>query len=224
MKITALLLFSFFSMSAYAQDSEMEKVKDKDESSSTHGFKKENLFTGGGIQLSFSGNTFVGGASPIFGYSINKWIDAGIVANFIYYSNRHVTYYSPNTGQYFSSDDKLKQTVFGPGAFVKVFPVKFLFVQAQGEINFITKKLIYADGFPSEKSKYHPASLLLGLGYASGREGVGNFFYHISVSIDVLKDKNSPYVEELGNGKVNMLPIIRAGIQIPLFQGKRNNY
>ena len=216
--IIVLVLACFLSINLFAQEKEMEAVNESDEKK---GFKMENLFTGGGIQLSFSGSTFIAGASPVLGYSINKWLDAGVVVNFTYYSNRHITYYSPGTGLYYSSDDKLRQTLFGPGAFVKVYPVKFLFLQAQGEINFISQKIIYADNFPTEKTKYNVPSLLVGAGYCNGRQGVGDLFYYISLLVDVAKDKNSPYVEQISNGKVNILPIIRAGLQIPLFQGKR---
>lgn len=222
--IIAALFLSFIASTGFAQETEMEPVKENEEKEVRTGFKKENLFTGGGIQLSFSNSTFVVGASPVLGYSINKWIDAGIVVNFTYYSNRHLTYYSPGTGLYYNSDDKLKQTNFGPGAFVKVYPLKFLFVQAQGEMNFISQKLIYANNYPTEKDNYQVPSLLLGAGYCSGRENVGDLFYYISIAFDVLKDKNSPYVEQISNGKVNVLPIIRAGLQIPLFQGRRNSY
>ena len=216
--IIVLVLACFLSINLFAQEKEMEAVNESDEKK---GFKMENLFTGGGIQLSFSGSTFIAGASPVLGYSINKWLDAGVVVNFTYYSNRHITYYSPGTGLYYTSDDKLRQTLFGPGAFVKVYPVKFLFLQAQGEINFISQKIIYADNFPTEKTKYNVPSLLVGAGYCNGRQGVGDLFYYISLLVDVAKDKNSPYVEQISNGKVNILPIIRAGLQIPLFQGKR---
>lgn len=216
--VIVLVLACFLSINLFAQEKEMETVNESDEKK---GFKMENLFTGGGIQLSFSGSTFIAGASPVLGYSINKWLDAGVVVNFTYYSNRHITYYSPGTGLYYSSDDKLRQTLFGPGAFVKVYPVKFLFLQAQGEINFISQKIIYADNFPTEKTKYNVPSLLVGAGYCNGRQGVGDLFYYISLLVDVAKDKNSPYVEQISNGKVNILPIIRAGLQIPLFQGKR---
>lgn len=202
-----------FIMNAFAQENENEEKGPW--------FKKERLFTGGGLQLSFSNNTFIVGASPVLGYSINKWLDAGISFNFTYYSNRHVVYYNPNTGFYFTSDDKLRQTLLGPGAFVRAYPVKFIFVQAQSEMNFISEKLIYADGTPNKKDHFEVPSLLLGAGYCSGREGIGDLFYYISVSIDVLKNKNSPYVEQISNGNVNILPIIRAGLQIPLFQGKR---
>lgn len=216
--VIVLVLACFLSINLFAQEKEMEAVNESDEKK---GFKMENLFTGGGIQLSFSGSTFIAGASPVLGYSINKWLDAGVVVNFTYYSNRHITYYSPGTGLYYSSDDKLRQTLFGPGAFVKVYPVKFLFLQAQGEINFISQKIIYADNFPTEKTKYNVPSLLVGAGYCNGRQGVGDLFYYISLLVDVVKDRNSPYVEQISNGKVNILPIIRAGLQIPLFQGKR---
>jgi len=216
--VIVLVLACFLSINLFAQEKEMEAVNESDEKK---GFKMENLFTGGGIQLSFSGSTFIAGASPVLGYSINKWLDAGVVVNFTYYSNRHITYYSPGTGLYYTSDDKLRQTLFGPGAFVKVYPVKFLFLQAQGEINFISQKIIYADNFPTEKTKYNVPSLLVGAGYCNGRQGVGDLFYYISLLVDVAKDKNSPYVEQISNGKVNILPIIRAGLQIPLFQGKR---
>ena len=216
--IIVLVLACFLSINLFAQEKEMETVNESDEKK---GFKMENLFTGGGIQLSFAGSTFIAGASPVLGYSINKWLDAGVVVNFTYYSNRHITYYSPGTGLYYTSDDKLRQTLFGPGAFVKVYPVKFLFLQAQGEINFISQKIIYADNFPTEKTKYNVPSLLVGAGYCNGRQGVGDLFYYISLLVDVVKDRNSPYVEQISNGKVNILPIIRAGLQIPLFQGKR---
>ena len=184
------------------------------------GFKKENLFTGGGIMLSFSNYTTVLGASPVFGYSFNKWIDAGIVLNFNYASDRHVAIYDQNTGLYFYSDDKERQTIFGPGAFVKIYPVKFLFFQVQQEENFIVQKYIPADGSPSYRNNFDAPSLLLGGGYCSGRQDKGSIFYYVSIMADVTKNSNSPYVEQLSDGSVNVLPIIRAGLQVPLFQGK----
>ena len=185
------------------------------------GFKKDHLFTGGGLTLSFSNYTTVLGATPVLGYSINKWIDAGIVFNVNYASDRHVTYYNPSTGFYYFSDDKLRQTILGPGAFVKFYPLKFLFIQAQGEQNFITQKFIYDNGAPTEKISVSAPSLLVGAGYASGREGVGDLYYYISIMLDVARDKNSPYVEQTASGNINPLPIIRAGLQVPLFQGRR---
>ncbi len=213
MKKICLMLVLFVSQRNFAQDQEMKPV-DNDRKG---GFRKENLFTGGGLQLSFANSSFVGGISPVFGYSLTNWLDAGVVVNFTYASNNHVTYVDQYNNYYYS-DDRLRQTIFGPGAFVKVYPVKFLFLQAQGEINFQTEKL-YPVGRPMEKEKHTVPSMLVGAGYAGGREGSGSLFYHISLSFDVLRRPHSPYTETVSSGRVNTLPIIRAGVQIPLFQG-----
>jgi hypothetical protein len=208
------LISSFYAVKAQDDEKSGDETKGK--------FKKENLFTGGGVTVSFSNYTTVLGASPVLGYSVTRWLDAGIVFNFNYASQRHLTYYNPNTNQYFVSDDKLRQTVFGPGAFVRAYPLKFLFVQVQGEYNFINQKIIYDNGAPSDKSGLSATSFLIGAGYCNGREGIGNLFYYVSISADIARNRNSPYVEETASGNVNILPIIRAGLQIPLFQGKRN--
>lgn len=207
---TFILLSIVFSVLAQKGDEEQMKGK----------FKKENLFTGGSLVLSFSSYTTVLGGSPVFGYSINKWLDAGVQVNFTYSSNRHAMYYNPNTGQYFYSDDKLKQTTYGGGAFLKIYPINFLFVQAQGEFNSTSVKLIPANGGTIEKSKTSAPSFLVGAGYCNGREGVGSLFYYVSVLADIAKDKDSPYTEVTSGGSVNVLPIFRAGLQIPLFQGR----
>src|SRR5436190_21236376 len=65
-------------------------------------FKKDHLFTGGGVILSFSSNVTVLGASPVFGYSVTKWLDAGLAFSYVYASQRHYPFYS--------YDDKLEQT------------------------------------------------------------------------------------------------------------------
>ena len=193
------------------------------EKSSGKGFKKENLFTGGGITLSFSNYGTVVGATPVFGYSLAKWIDAGILFNFIYASDRHATYTDGINNYY--SDDKVRKTLMGPGAFLRFYPVRFLFVQVQGEKNFIREKIIFAANSPYNYSrvpylinKVSPASFLIGGGYCQGREDSGDMFYYVSLMFDIAKNVNSPYVEQISDGSVNVLPIIRAGIQIPLFR------
>jgi hypothetical protein len=62
-------------------------------------------------------------------------------------------------------------------------------------------------------------SLLVGGGYCSGREGVGDMYYFFSILWDVSKVAQSPYVDGLGRN----FPVIRAGLQIPLFQGNGRN-
>src|SRR5215212_801747 len=108
MKNILLALFCITTLNAFAQ----EEKADTD----NKGFKKENLFTGGNVTLAFSTGTTVLGLSPYFGYSLNKYIDLAASLDFSYISQRDP--YSP---------DKIRQTNYSPGAFIRIFPVRFLF-------------------------------------------------------------------------------------------------
>lgn len=184
--------------------SQKEKEKDKEEKK---GFNKENLFTGGSVSLAFYNNTFLIGASPVFGYSLTNWIDAGIVVNYNY------TSYRDYNG---IINAKLRQYVYGGGGFLRIYPVRFLFAQAQAEHNFIKQKYTPPAGTPIDRAKADGSSFLVGGGYTTGRYGRGDGpFYYLSVMFDVSGNVNSPYTDGLGRS----IPIIRGGIQIPLFQG-----
>jgi len=199
-KLVALLFAaSFISFYGNAQDKEEEEKK--------KGFNKENLFTGGSISLAFYNNTFLVGGSPVFGYSITNWADLGIVVNYNYTSYRDYN---------FMFNDKLKQYVYGGGAFIKLYPVRFLFAQAQYEYNFIKQKFIPSSG-TTQEYKAEAGSFLVGGGYTTGRFGRGgNPFFYLAVLFDISNNANSPYTDGYGR----TIPIIRGGIQIPLFQGK----
>lgn len=192
-----LLVVSLISLNTKAQDEEEEKKK---------GFNKENLFTGGSISLAFYNNTFLVGGSPVFGYSITNWADLGIVINYNYTSYRDYN---------FVFNDKLRQYVYGGGGFVKLHPVRFLFAQAQYEYNFIKQKLIRTTG-TTESYNAEAGSFLIGGGYTTGRFGRGGApFFYLAVLFDISNNLNSPYTDGYGR----TIPIIRGGIQIPLFQG-----
>lgn len=180
----------------------------KDEEKEKKTFK-ENLFTGGSVSLAFYNNTFLVGASPVFGYSLTNWIDAGVVVNYNYTSYRDVNEFN----------DRLRQTVYGAGVFTKIYPVRFLFAQAQVERNTIRQKYKPAPGsfFTQQTIKGSGNSLLVGGGYTSGRQGRGGGpFYYLAVLFDVSGDDMSPYTDAYGRS----IPIIRAGLQVPLFQGR----
>jgi hypothetical protein len=203
MKKLFVILLAVASYHAFAQSGEEKKEEKKG------GFKKEKLFTGGSATVGFSSYSTVLGITPQFGYSLTNWADAGITFNLNYTSQRDYQDYG----------DKLRETVYGPGAFVRLFPVNFLFASAQYEYNMIHLNYIPASnsGLLSYKSNVNASSLLLGAGYAGGRERGNNTYYFLSVSWDVLGDKNSPYIDGLGRSS----PIIRAGYNIGLFQGRR---
>ncbi|MBK8141102.1 MAG: hypothetical protein IPK57_08795 [Chitinophagaceae bacterium] len=197
MKRSFLLLALIASSAVLFAQNEEEETKP--------GFK-ENLFTGGSISLSFFNNTFLIGGSPVFGYSLSNWADAGIVVNYNYTSYRDYNY---------GFNDKLRQTVYGGGAFVKLYPLRFLFAQAQFEHNFIRQKFIPNSGATQTYST-SGNSVLVGGGYTTGRQGKGGQpFYYLAVLFDVSGNDNSPYTDAYGR----TIPIIRGGIQVPLFQG-----
>jgi hypothetical protein len=204
MKKAILLLLLPFSMHVSAQANEDGKESDKPE----RGFKKEKLFTGGSANLGLSNYYTSLGISPQFGYSLTNWADAGITLNVNYNSQRDFRVYG----------DKLRQTVYGPGAFVRLFPVKFLFATAVYEFNMIHENYIAGpnSAYVGYKDRFNANSLLLGGGYAGGRERGNNSYYFLSVAWDILGDKNSPYTDGLNRS----LPVIRAGYNIGLFQGK----
>ncbi len=177
------------------------------------GFKKENLFVGGDITLAFSNVYTAVGGSPYFGYSLNKYVDVAVSTNFIYTSQRDYYYYG----------DKVKLIQYGPGAFVRVYPLKFLYGQVQYEHNFINFKYLPPDGPPgvypvSFTENSDANSILVGGGFSGGRQGKGSSFYYISVMWDVGGARLSPYVDGLGRA----IPIFRAGYNIALFQGNRD--
>lgn len=192
--------------SVFAQDEKEEKDK---------GFKKENLFTGGSLTASFySGGTILG-VNPMFGYKLASWADAGIAFNYTYSGQR----------DYIEFNDKLRQNVFGPGAFLRLYPVRFLFLQGQFEHNYTHQK--YTDnGGNLSKFQADANSMLVGAGIAEGRQKGNNTFFYISLLFDVLKNANSPYVNNVYEGNVlvrtDMVPIVRAGVNIGLFQGRNN--
>lgn len=204
-----LVLAGLVVLFAQAQDNENEQK----------GFKKENLFTGGSVTLSFFNGQTVLGANPVFGYQLSDWADAGLALNFLYNGSR----------DYYEFDDKIRQTVVGPGVFARLYPVRFLFIQGQFEHNFTTLKYIPRSGgasYLADKNKVDASSLLLGAGFAQGREPGSTSFYYISLLFDVMKNIHSPYVNvnydpnNPSRQRVTMAPIIRAGVNIGLFQGR----
>lgn len=190
----------------FAQDEERNADEKK-------GFKKENLFSGGGITLGLGfGNTvstFSIGGSPVLGYNITPWWDAGIVANYVYTSYNYKNY---------SPSYKVKVSTYGGGAFTKIYPFRFIYLQAQYEHNFNRQRVVYGSG-NSTLSKSEANSFLIGGGYAGTRDPYFKRpFFYIGVMADVSGDVNSPYVNAYGNA----VPMIWTGLQIPLFQGNNN--
>jgi hypothetical protein len=168
-------------------------------------FAKEKLFTGGSVGVNFGAGTFSLGAVPHFGISLNKYVDIAVTGNYNYVSQRD---------QF--STYKVRQSIYGPGAYVRLFPFKSFFAQGQYEYNIIRYKEIYGRGFPDEITKFKTQSFLVGGGYCNGRDGEDKvLYYYVSILFDVADNVFSPYKDRFNR----TLPIIRAGFHVPLFQG-----
>lgn len=200
-KLLITTLLTAFVCTAFAQSKE-DSSEEK-----TGGFKKEYLFTGGTVNLSFSNYGTVLGASPQLGYSVTNWLDAGIIMGFTYSSQRD------------AYDYKYRQTLITPGAFARLFPFDFLFASVQYEHNFISQKVLIPSG-GNYKEHFDANSLLLGIGYLGGKQGRNSPYYYFSVSVDILQNHNSPYTDQYNN----LLPVVNAGFNIPLFGGGRRGY
>jgi hypothetical protein len=195
--ILAICCFCIFAQNTKAQTSDEDEKKPF--------FRKENLFTGGSVGANFGQGSFSLGLGPYFGYSINKYIDIAASLNYNYVSVRDPL-----------SVYKIRQSILGPGAFVRLYPVKFLFAHAQYEYNFIKYREIPGRGFPDIITKYNVQSYLVGGGYATGRDVPGQKFFFLSILFDVANNKFSPYKDALNRPQA----VFRTGMHIPLFQGK----
>jgi uncharacterized membrane protein YfcA len=177
---------------------EVLQAQDRDNGEDNGGFKRENVFLGGSISLGFGSGSFGIGANPEVGYSVAQWLDAGLVFNINYLSQK---YY----GDPYSHDINVSNFNYGGGPFVRIFPLPFLFAQFQLEHNWTnstTKDLV-----TNETAKYTvgATSLLAGIGYGQRAIGQGGFFTFIG--IDLLTDPYSPYRDGYGGA----IPVIRAG-------------
>jgi hypothetical protein len=194
-KTILLILLSAFSFTLLnAQDEEEEKG----------GWKPDHLFIGTGINLGFS-NGFIIGLNPEVGYSINRFLDAGIATNLTYITQR--SYYANESARYLA---------IGGGPFVRFWPVRMIFLGGQFEYNAITYKEL-VDGATVYKEKFNASSLLVGLGY--GNRMIGQSQFYTSIMIDALNDVNSPYRDQFGR----VMPVFRTGFIFYLGRGSRGD-
>jgi len=168
----------------------------------TNGFKKENLFIGGGINLGFGSYSFNIGATPEIGYSLTKWLDAGAVLNINYLSQTD------------SYGTKYKNFNYGTGLFARAWVLPFLYIQAQPEINWVKRNFDnYGNIIP--RTTLQSNSLLVGIGY--GTRLIGSHYSYLTLMVDLMNDPNSPYRDAYGDA----YPIFRAGFGLYLHPSRK---
>ena len=190
-------------LGAFSQERMPQRVYTYSDEGADGGFSKNNLFLGGSLALGFGSYNFNVGASPEIGYSLNNWLDAGVVLNFNYNSIRADPYYTGNI-RYHTFN-------YGGGVFARAYPLPFLFFTAQPEYNLVNVNAKdMSPGGTSASYNANATSLLLGAGY--GQRVIGQGSFYIALMFDVLGDKDSPYNDINGHP----LPVIRAGFNFYL--------
>lgn len=175
----------------------------QDDTESSHKFRRDNIFIGGSIGLGLGNGGFSAGANPEIGYSVSKWLDAGISTNLNYFS------YSAE----YNGGIRQRSFNYGAGVFARLFPFKGFFVQVLPEYNRINtnfKDLRAGSIGSTYQMKREAPSLLLGAGYGSRVIGNTNFF--TVIMFDAGNNTNSPYIGYLGS----KLPVLRTGFNFYL--------
>lgn len=166
---------------------------------------KQNLFSGGSVSFGVFNNTFLIGGNPVLGYSLTDFVDVALQVNYSYNSIRDYNGIFNN---------KLRQSTYGAGGWLRLYPMRSIFLQGQLEHNFIRQRSIPVLG-PPEVRSIDAGSVLVGGGYTSNRWGKGGPpFYYLSILFDVSGNLYSPYTDAYGRS----VPLFRGGVQIPLFQ------
>ena len=160
-------------------------AQEREEGAQPKGFQKENLFVGGNFGLAFGDYTLIN-ISPQLGYRFNNYLAAGFGINGQYVSEKLRDGWG-------NTHSKYTRGVIGLNVFGRVYPFKFLMLQAQPEMNYIFGKDTYYTGNMPGTYNFGAEivpSLLLG-GGAVLQQGRGALV--ISVMYDVLQRDYSPY-------------------------------
>lgn len=177
MFIAMLLSIGFFQNAVAQQFEEEEPPKE--------GFDKSKLFFGGNFGVSFGSGTYVN-ISPQVGYRFSRLFAAGTGVNFNYSSYKYYDYYGVEIG-------KEEYGYAGLSVFGRVYPISFLLLQAQPELNYSWGSIKYSDNsIPSHKQegRFVP-SFLLGAGAAIPTGPNGALL--LMLQYDVIQDARSPY-------------------------------
>ena len=134
---------------------------------------KSKLRFGANLGLSLSRNYTVFGLGPQVGYQFSDAFMAG--AGIKYYYTKVRTY-----------DYEIKNNMLGTNVFGYFYPVRFLTVFAQPEINYIWSNLKNRTSGEIETEKGLVPSLVVGGGVRLGRS-------HITLNYDLAKHPRSPY-------------------------------
>lgn len=122
--------------------------------------------------LSLSKNYTYLGIGPQFGYQFNKYFMSGIGIKYYHWKK--------NLSNYEIKDNLLGLNIFG-----YTYPVRFITMFVQPELNYIWTKTTYNTGDKETNSGLAP-SLVVGAGLKLG-------FTHVTLNYDLIQHTNSPH-------------------------------
>lgn len=174
--LIAACLCTLMAAGAFAQD---EREKPEPEKK---GFDKSKLFFGGNFGLGFGNVSTLINVSPQIGYRFNRYLAAGAGVNFIYSSYRY---------RFSNPEFKEQFGVAGLNIFGRVYPIDFLLLQLQPELNYTWGKYKFYDGGPDQKLDSKMVPSLIGGAGAVIPAGRGAFL--VMINYDLLQNERSPY-------------------------------
>lgn len=144
-----------------------------------NGFDKTKLRFGANLGLSLSRNYTVLGLGPQIGYSFSNYFMSGA----------GIKYYYTKTKAYDYGDSYLyKNNLLGANFFEYIYPIKFITIFAQPELNYLWTSVENEATNEITKDSGLVPSLLVGAGFKLG-------FTHITFNYDLIHEVNSPYPE-----------------------------
>ncbi|MDD4776812.1 MAG: hypothetical protein PHV53_00850 [Fermentimonas sp.] len=191
MKKWFLYLLLLTPVFAYAQGFSYDTIKvSADDSRNVHPLREKTIITnkhkdsqpvfdrsklrfGANLGLSLSRNYTHLGLGPQIGYQFNKYFMAGTGIKY-YYSRAELSSYE-------SKDNLLGVNLFG-----YTYPVRFITIFAQPELNYIWSKLTYKSTGEIITSNGFVPSLIVGAGLRLG-------YTHITLNYDLAQRHNSPH-------------------------------
>lgn len=138
-------------------------------------FDRNKLRFGANLGLSISRNYTNLGFGPQIGYQFNDYFMVG--AGIKYYYTKARTY-----------EYEIRNNLLGTNLFGYFYPVQFIALFAQPEINYIWSKLTSRTTTDSLTDKGLVPSLVVGAGFRLGRS-------HITLNYDLVQHANSPHPE-----------------------------
>lgn len=138
-------------------------------------FDKSKLRFGANLGLSLSRNYTYLGIGPQIGYQFNKYFMAGTGIKY-YYSKAKLSNYEN------------KDNLLGINLFGYTYPITFITIFVQPELNYISSKLTYKSTGEEITSNGLVPSLIVGAGFRLG-------YTHFTLNYDLVQRSNSPHPE-----------------------------